>query len=509
MARLLMTLIEAVMILCGASCPEELDEDMLRRFEVLERNPVPINSASRSTLAASGLFSAFQTAVILDYRERTGDILSWMELSMLEGFGQQKAEALSRFVDFSSTGLPGQKRHRSYRDELYARYKSSTGDARVRYSGGIDGSLGFSLSSKGTGHLSLEKHGRTDAQLILGDFNARYGQGLLMWSGMVLSGYPGVESLMRRGTGLGASRSFSRDGRYRGLALSAGRGGWSLDGFADLRGRFGGSLGLYGRRSKLGLNALGGNGTAGLSADATVSIGGVTLFGECAYDAASRQVAFKGGLMGDRSYNFKYGALLRCLPDETGLAVAIKAWQVNASIDLMRKPSKGSSSVTALLYGKHPLTIGQWALNPGYRIKLKYSEGNAYPMKYSARLETAFTSGPWTAGLRYEASYCRGLGQLGYAELGWKHSDISVWLRGTLYGIPGWDDRIYVYERDVPEAFNVPAYYGSGWSASLLCRWKGLYLRIEKRKELSASLCCRIRLHRGKSPREHPSPPTQ
>ena len=48
-------------------------------------------------------------------------------------------------------------------------------------------------------------------------------------------------------------------------------------------------------------------------------------------------------------------------------------------------------------------------------------------------------------------------------------SNLSVWLRQGLFRIDDWDDRIYVYERSAPGAFNVPAYYGRGlWTALML-----------------------------------------
>lgn len=53
-----------------------------------------------------------------------------------------------------------------------------------------------------------------------------------------------------------------------------------------------------------------------------------------------------------------------------------------------------------------------------------------------------------------------------------------------MFMIDKWDDRIYVYERDVPGSLNVPAYYGRGWNASLYSGWKinrnhSLWLRLE------------------------------
>ena len=40
----------------------------------------------------------------------------------------------------------------------------------------------------------------------------------------------------------------------------------------------------------------------------------------------------------------------------------------------------------------------------------------------------------------------------------------SAYLRGTVFIVDNWDDRIYSYERDAPGNFTVPSYYGRGWS---------------------------------------------
>lgn len=50
---------------------------------------------------------------------------------------------------------------------------------------------------------------------------------------------------------------------------------------------------------------------------------------------------------------------------------------------------------------------------------------------------------------------------------------MSVFLRGTVFRVDNWDDRIYFYERDIPGSFTVPAYYGRGYSVAAVgsSRW--------------------------------------
>ena len=62
-------------------------------------------------------------------------------------------------------------------------------------------------------------------------------------------------------------------------------------------------------------------------------------------------------------------------------------------------------------------------------------------------------------------------------EAGWK-GEAALWVRATVFGIDSWADRIYVYERDVPGSFSVPAYYGRGYALSLYAGWKELKLRL-------------------------------
>ena len=83
------------------------------------------------------------------------------------------------------------------------------------------------------------------------------------------------------------------------------------------------------------------------------------------------------------------------------------------------------------------------------------------------------TCGPWILAGRYDAVLGRGFAWNWYAELGWKPSEaFSVYGRGGIFKVDDWDDRIYVYERDAPGSFTVPARYGRGWDAALYAAWR-------------------------------------
>ena len=86
------------------------------------------------------------------------------------------------------------------------------------------------------------------------------------------------------------------------------------------------------------------------------------------------------------------------------------------------------------------------------------------------------------AALRVNALKCADVAVLGYMEGGYTCSSLSAYLRAGCFRVDDWDDRIYVYERDAPDSFNVPAYYGRGmWTAFNIiwkpARWCSIYLR--------------------------------
>ena len=110
---------------------------------------------------------------------------------------------------------------------------------------------------------------------------------------------------------------------------------------------------------------------------------------------------------------------------------------------------------------------------------------------------------PWLMNMRLDAVKCDGWGLLGYMESGYRDDRLSLYFRLGLFAIDDWDDRIYVYERDAPGSFNVPAMYGRGIWGNLVMSWKvtsviKIYLRAaytsyllmphEKRKPGKAEL---------------------
>ena len=94
------------------------------------------------------------------------------------------------------------------------------------------------------------------------------------------------------------------------------------------------------------------------------------------------------------------------------------------------------------------------------------------PLRGEIRADLIWRLLNYYASFRADVVKCNGVGLLGYADIGWKGSTLAVWLRFGMFCIDSWDDRIYVYERDAPGSFNVPAFSGRGLWTSLAGRWR-------------------------------------
>ena len=213
---------QAVLALSGASCVEELSEEEMARYQSLAAHPVDLNAAGRSRLLSTGLLTPFQVASLLDYRTRTGAVLSWTELGLVDGFSPELAAALQEFFVLGLDGAPpGAREDRRLRQSLTlrggvrdtgaysggAKYELSVGERAAFY---WSSRTTYSDPQLSVGTLSAAYYGRRAlGQLIVGNFGARFGQGLVQWSGFALSGYNSLGAFRRNGTGFSPTGSYS------------------------------------------------------------------------------------------------------------------------------------------------------------------------------------------------------------------------------------------------------------------------------------------------------------
>ena len=516
---------EAVLLLSGASAIEELDEQELERYRHLAAHPLDLNSAGRGRLLASGLLSRYQTASLLDYRESGGDILSYAELAMVDGFGPEFAEALRHFTVLRSRGAPGQAADRRVRQDFLARAsvreKSGTGAAwGLKYGLRLGETAELNWAARttygvpkaGPGCASIALQGRRiPGRLVLGDYYARFGQGLVLWSGFSLSGVPSVASFRKNGTGVNASSSFTR--QMHGAAVSLDLGRWDLSAGFSWPGTVLGNVSRHWNSLSMGMTGTfdTGSGRGAASLDFKAGTAGLSIFGEAAAESLGGSISPAGtaGIIWTPHYGTKLAALARYyspgfsgrgagavrsstkVSDEAALALGFESRCFSGTADYARHPGKGGSRFKAVATASLPLVIsadgitldnaggfatddggddGKVRLKPGLRLAVRASTGER--TRTDLRGELHASRGPLRLNARYNALWCRDFAWLWNAEGGLEKERFTSYLRFTLFKVDDWDDRIYAYERDLPGAFSVPAFYGRGFSLSAVAGLK-------------------------------------
>lgn len=574
----------AVAVISGATSPEELDEYTVEQFSVLKARPLRINLVSRSRLSSSGLFSPYQVASLSDYISRHGDILSLAELAAVDGFGKEYAAALEHFISLDSSALPGRSSDRTI--EVYNSLTLRSGfrkkadeDSDCSYAmkyvmeAGDRGEIGLvAKSGYDAGYFPPEVmsfyaafYGRSRlGKVIAGDFNARFGQGLGLWSGFTMGGLASPASFTKRASGISPYRSYSGEGSLRGLAsdFSAGRftissfiaadglrelmSGQDPDGISLLSGlnigylghNFQGSVTCFAQtedvfyagssvsspRTDMAATVCWQDQFADLkcSGDFRYNCKGTDIFAEAAFDFLSMSAAAVGGArfrIGDAvdmavaaryypaSYNAgRSGAVRsgsRC-SNEYGIS-ACCSFASGGYVKLAGKEGFGSSSIVHagnvsmdVFYSPAPrygaevpgtqmkfMADYRWQTSPSVALCFRVSERLRTwdrTSKTDLRTDVRYSDGTFCFASRINAVVSEALGLLGYIEGGYLSGIFTVYLRGGLFRADNWDDRIYVYERDAPGNFNVPAYYGRGYWTALTAgikvkRWLRAYLR--------------------------------
>ena len=487
---------QALLTLTGASCVEELSEDEVQHYQSLAAHPVDLNLAGRSRLLSTGLLTPFQVASLLDYRTRTGAVLSWAELALVDGFNARFVDALREFafLGVPEGEAPGKREDRRLRQSLTlrgawrpseaaawgAKYEAALGERAAFFA-----SVRTTLSDPKPGFptLSAAYYGRgVLGQLVVGHFNARFGQGLVQWSGFQLSGYSSLGALRKNGTGFSPTGSYGAD--LLGLAADWHFGPWRLST----------AYSWTGQRPILNLERSWRTVTAGLTAtdeaaslEARVSLPGWSLFGEVAY-AWRRGVSALAGAYLVPSYGHRWGCLLRWYgPADkrySGLAAGYEAPSFSATLDAGWRTDTGAQQYKSVVQWQPALAWRGIGFRPALRLAGRFRPDETVPLRLELRATLGAEYGPWLLGGRYDLVRGCGWAWHWYAEAARRQPEWSAYLRGGLFKVDDWDDRIYVYERDAPGSFSVPARYGRGWSASLYLAWQpvrrhSLWLRLE------------------------------
>ena len=486
----------AVLHLSGAASVEELTESELERYQSLAERPLELNLASRSQLLSTGFFTPFQVESILDYIRSSGDILSTAELAAVSGIGLQMAKDLEFFFVMNSSGLLGASKKGSlYADaQMRQSVRSGKWTSAMKASSTLDSRYSARLAVKNETltSASLSYSGRTLSGLIVGSFSARFGQGLLMWSGFSLSGLSTVSAFSRNASGLAPCSTLSPESCFNGVAAAVDMGRSTISLAADFQGVQMLNLNHMWKRTSASLTAVHSPEGYRASADLRTTLGKCTLLGEGALDLVGGGTSGLLGAVWNIAYGKKSALLLRAyspsysspwagaarsstkVSNEYAASAGLQLPWLSATADAAWHPSGGDWQYKGIVNLQH-----SWgALTPSLKISTRYRpQAEKENLRTDIRFDLDGSWGELQAHLRVNALRCVSWGWLGYAEAGWK-GNASLWLRATVFDIGSWADRIYVYERDVPGSFNVPAYYGRGYSLSLYAGWKELRVRL-------------------------------
>lgn len=253
-------------------------EDFYRTLYQLYHQPVNLNTATREDLEKLYVLSNKQISNILAYRQKYGSFLSIYELSAITGFDRATISDILPFVTIKAPGvslnennIKDQLRYAPYHYFLFRTAYTpeikngympvvSGGRQSIPYRGspvywlgkyrlaGDDLGLGFTFEKDAgerfawqppesagadfvSAHLQLKNRG-IFKNVILGDYQVHFGQGLSMSSGFYMGkGSEPVNTLRRKKTVIRPHTSAMEGGFLRGAACTLGNQHFSFTGF--------------------------------------------------------------------------------------------------------------------------------------------------------------------------------------------------------------------------------------------------------------------------------------
>ena len=517
--------ISAVMRFMGVTDLEEVDTYEVERLSDYFYNPININQSSMLDLEKCGLFTSYQIVSLTDYRSRHGDVMSLTELSSIDGFNKILVQTLSPFVSIKSGRLVEAASKVSVEQELAVRggYKSNDGDTymygeKYRLSSeylqlGLSASRPYDAKVHYPTVYSANiswNHGR--GKLILGDFNARFGQGLCLWNSAVFSSLTLPSSFMRKPMGLSQTNSFTGSSALTGFAGDLYMRKWKISAMLAIPeikeimptslmpavnvARYG-SYGMISITHMMSFTDVFSQSfripQMKTSADAAICLRGVNIFGEAAFDWVEKTCAAVCGTDFMASERLRMAILLKYYPskgfsNEYGIAasgeLSYGGLNGNFSFESSYYPEPKSKETDKCCQCKVQ-TEWNYKFTNRLMMELRVKERIktwGFRCRTDVRVGLQYKSDMLTLVARFNALSCDKMGLLGYVEGGYTPAKMSAFLRLGIFKIDDWDDRIYVYERDAPGNFNVPAYYGRGlWTSAFLSykfdKWLRIYLR--------------------------------
>lgn len=533
------------MILKGLENEEEVTEDMLDFFERLSESPLKINLVSERHLRNSMLFDEYRVRVISDYIKEKGEILSLYEFSMIDGIGMRFAYAVKPFVSFEKRTsdervktLFSDDKKKPLRGEILLKGAVKSDLARKARDFKFTGKTKFYDNSNYSGIISYTRKSHVISssnnvcgghvvyygkrflnRLVAGNFNLQYGHGISVWTGFNLNTAPKASAFYRRGRGVIPSAS---ENSPVGAACEINVGRRNLMSFVSAYDATSGTLlvvadwKITGKRFSLSFSDFSCCDSKRIfhnrlsSALSYTCTRGTILFSEFAVDLKTAGFCGLTGIVFPVTEKFK-------------VASSVMFFQKNIyagySPLLSRGIKKGNrfrynlcadyttfshyfcfscDGTTNMPSGNGPLKVsgeykGSVSEAVSCSLKLSYAlpESLVYMRSgHNVRLRgrTIFSRNIFYSSFMADVSVVKKNCFLLFSEMGLKSGFLSVFIHGQYYNIPSWDDRIYVYQRDVRGNFSVPAFFGRGYLCAINLNVKFTVAKVRMKLDFHSSL---------------------
>ncbi len=238
---------------------------LFEHLEYLQEHPLNVNLAGREELEDLNLLTAIQVNDLLQYRKEFGDLIALEELQSITSFDLNTIQRILPFLQISGGlddyNVPIPTMLSSGKNELYLRWRrvletqkgyktkadgspaSFLGDPNklyMRYKHSFENRLSYGFTAekdegeeffKGSNqqgfdfysaHIALKNASKLVKDLVIGDFNASFGQGLILFSGFSNGKGAEVMDIKRGARAVRAYTSVNEFNYMRGAAATLG-----------------------------------------------------------------------------------------------------------------------------------------------------------------------------------------------------------------------------------------------------------------------------------------------
>ncbi|MDY0200510.1 MAG: helix-hairpin-helix domain-containing protein [Bacteroidales bacterium] len=257
---------------------ENIDLDVLVEDLIFfAENPINLNTATSEELEKLIFLSDFQVNALIDYRKKNGVFKTIYELQMVVGFDFSDINRLLPFVRIAEGEVTTKRRplFKYGKNELFVRTHSlienqagfmpapSSNPSATRYAGNKMGLYSrYTYSTRGgfqfglvsekdpgeeffresnpygfdhySAHIQVSNIGVLK-NLVIGDFNADFGQGLALWTSASFGKSPDPLGVRKRAKGIFRSSSTNENRFLRGVGASVALGKFQLSAFGSYK----------------------------------------------------------------------------------------------------------------------------------------------------------------------------------------------------------------------------------------------------------------------------------